>query len=46
MSSMVFFMAMFIAAYLIFIRQKTFDATIAKGKKMFDEAIERKNKNV
>ncbi len=40
-TSMVFFMAMFIAAYLVFIRQKTFDDTIAKGKKMVEEAIAR-----
>ncbi len=42
-SSMVFFMAMFIAAYVIFIRQKTFDSAIAKGKKLFEEAAAKKS---
>ncbi|MEM0097900.1 MAG: MFS transporter [Conexivisphaerales archaeon] len=38
-TSMVLFMVMFIAAYLIFIRQKTFDAAIAKGNALVAQAI-------
>ncbi len=40
-TSMVFFMAMFIAAYLIFIRESTFNVAIEKGKKLVEEAISR-----
>ncbi|MGC9146039.1 MAG: MFS transporter [Nitrososphaeria archaeon] len=42
-SSMVFFMALFILAYIVFIRQKTFDAAIAKGQKMVQEALARRS---
>lgn len=41
-SSMVFFMAMFIAAYLVFIREKTFNDAIAKGRRLVDEVIQRR----